>query len=145
MIFIDTADLLDSDFKRLTGIKRETFNKMVEILVLSEYLKRKRGGRKPCKSVEDRLLMALEYWREYRTYYHIALNNGLSESQCFRNIRSIENILIKDGTFSLPGKKELWKSENELEIVLIDATESVIERPKKNSKSTILAKRKSIL
>ena len=88
MIFIDVKELIDSDFKRLTGIKRSTFNKMLEILFLSESLIRKRGGRKPCKSVEDRLLMALEYWREYRTFFHILVSYQISESQCFRNRNS---------------------------------------------------------
>jgi hypothetical protein len=40
--------------------------------------------------------------------------------------------LIKDGTFSLPGRKELLKSDVQFEVVLVDATESPIQRPKKN-------------
>jgi hypothetical protein len=43
----------------------------------------------------------------------------------------VENILIKDGTFSLPGRKALLKSDMEYEVVLIDATESPVEHPKK--------------
>jgi hypothetical protein len=58
--------------------------------------------------------------------------------------RSLENVLIKDGTFSLPGKKELLKSDAEYESVLIDATETPIERPQKNKGNTIPAKRKGI-
>jgi hypothetical protein len=40
-------------------------------------------------------------------------------------------LLIKSGVFSLPGKKELLKSDMEYEFILIDASESAIERPKK--------------
>jgi len=40
-------------------------------------------------------------------------------------------VLIKSGVFSLPGKKELLKSDMEYEVILIDASESAIERPKK--------------
>jgi hypothetical protein len=43
----------------------------------------------------------------------------------------VEDTLVKDGTFSLPGRKALLKSDMEYEVVLIDATESPIERPKK--------------
>jgi hypothetical protein len=46
-------------------------------------------------------------------------------------IKWVENTLIKDGTFSLPGRKALLKSDMDYEVVLIDATESPIERPKK--------------
>lgn len=75
--------------------------------------------------------MSLEYLREYRTYFHISKSYGISESTCYRNCRWIEDTLIKDGTFSLPGKKELLKSDVEYEVVLIDVTETPIERPKK--------------
>ena len=76
-------------------------------------------------------MAALEYWREYRTYAHIAASYGIAESNIYRSIKWIENVLIKDGTFSLPGKKELLKSDAEYENVLIDATETPIERPAK--------------
>ncbi len=87
--------------------------------------------------------MALEYLREYRTYFHISRSYGISESACYRNIRWIEDTLIKDGTFSLPGRKALLKSDVEYEVVLIDATESPIERPKKNKSTSIPGKRKN--
>lgn len=89
-------------------------------------------------------MAALEYWREYRTYAHIAASYGIAESNIYRSIKWIENVLIKDGTFSLPGKKELLKSDAEYESVLIDATETPIERPQKNKGNTIPAKRKGI-
>ena len=93
------------DFRRLTGVKRLTFDKIVNILFLVE-TKLKAAGGKPNKlSVEDRLLMTLEYSRKYRTYFHISHNDGISESACYRKIRWVEDTLIKDGLFSLPGKK----------------------------------------
>lgn len=57
--------------------------------------------------MEDRLLMALEYMREYRTYFHVAASYGVSESSCYRNIRWIEDVLVKHPDFRLPGRKEL--------------------------------------
>ena len=82
------------------------------------------------------LLAALEYIREYRTYVHVAASYGMSESQIFRIIRWVEDTLVKDGTFSLPGRKALLKSDMEYEVVLIDVTESPVERPKKSKKDT---------
>jgi len=120
-------------FRRLTGIKPETFEKMVEILREAHAQKKRRGGRPNKLSVEDMLLMALEYLREYRTYFHIAKSYGLSESNAYQTIKWVEDVLIKDGTFSLPGKKALLKSDMDYEIILIDATETPIERPKRGS------------
>ena len=120
----------EKQFRRITGVKRATFNKMIEILKKSYAEKHKRRGRKPKLSIENQLLAALEYWREYRTYAHIAASYGIAESNIYRSIKWIENVLIKDGTFSLPGKKELLKSDAEYEIILIDATETPIERPR---------------
>ena len=70
----------DDNFRRLTGVCPKTFEKMVDILRKAHAEKRLRGGRPNKLSVEDMLLMALEYWREYRTFYHIGVNYGLSES-----------------------------------------------------------------
>ena len=47
---------------------------MLEILQQAESLRRSQGGPKRKLSVEDMLLLALEYLREYRTYFHVATN-----------------------------------------------------------------------
>ena len=134
----------EKKFRRITGVKRATFEKMVEILKKSYAEKHKRRGRKPKLSIENQLLAALEYWREYRTYAHIAASYGIAESNIYRSIKWIENTLIKDGTFSLPGKKELLKSDTEYEVVLIDATETPVERPQKNKESITQERKKDI-
>jgi Helix-turn-helix of DDE superfamily endonuclease len=119
------------EFRRLTGIKYQTFIKMLDILKEAETQKKKQGGKPNSLLMEDRLLMTLEYLREYRTYFHVASSYGISESACYRNIRWIEDTLIKHKDFALPGRKALLKSDTEYEVVLIDATETPIERPKK--------------
>ena len=85
--------------------------------------------------------MTLEYLREYRTYFHIGQSYGIGESNAYQAIRWSEDQLIRSKAFSLPGRKALLKSENEFEVILIDATESPIERPKKNKKRSTLVKR----
>lgn len=131
----------DAQFRRVTGVKRKTFETMVEILKKAHQIKKSKGGRPSKLGIEDKLLMALEYIREYRTYLHIATSYGLAESNAFETIRWVEDVLIKSEEFRLPGRKALLKSDNEFEVILIDATESPIERPKKNSVNTTPAKR----
>ena len=145
MKFEQVRDEARETFRRLTGIKRKTFDMMIIILRQAEAVLKAVGGKPNKLVVENRLLMALEYLREYRTYFHISRSYGISESTCYRNIRWIEDTLIKNGTFSLPGRKALLKSDVEYELVLIDATETPIERLKKNNSAIIRAKRRDIL
>ena len=125
-----------TEFRRLTGVKSETFLEMVGILQQAEAVRMSKGGKPHRLIIEDRLLMALEYLREYRTYFHLGKSYDLSESACYRSCRWVEDTLIKSARFSLPGKKALLKSDVEFEVVLIDAAESPIERPKKKESVT---------
>ena len=120
-----------TEFRRLTGVRPETFLEMIAILKHAEAKRMSKGGKPHRLKLEDRLLMALEYLREYRTYFHLGQSYGMSESACYRSCRWIEDALIKSGAFSLPGKKALLKRDTEFEVILVDATESPIERPKK--------------
>ena len=131
----------DRKFRRLTGVWPETFKKMLEILEAAQLQKKRKGGRPNKLSMEMMLRMALEYWREYRTYFHVGNNYGLSESNAYQAIKWIENILIKCGEFSLPGKKALLDEDEEYEIVLPDATETPIERPKRGKRITTPARK----
>ena len=134
----------EDQFRRVTGVKRSTFERMLEILASKRKEKLSQGGRKPKLSLEEMLVAALEYWREYRTYIHIAASYGIHESNMYRLIKWVEDVLIKDGTFSLPGKKALLKSETEYEVVLVDATETPVERPKRGKNATILERKSDI-
>ncbi len=85
----------DQQFKRLTGVTRETFSEMVS--VYKEHLAVKAasagiGGRKPKLTPEERTLILLGYYREYRTYMHISLDYGVSESVVCRTIQEVESI-----------------------------------------------------
>ena len=129
--------LKDEDFKRSTGVQRETFETMLEVV--------KAGMRdfgRPAKlSRADQLLMTLMYLREYRTEFHIGLTYSVSEATVCRTIRKVEDVLVKSKQFHLPGKKVLEPSETVIEIVLVDATEQPIERPKKSNAGITVAKR----
>lgn len=145
MRYENLKEFRDEEFRRLTGVKRATFEKMVGILKEAEKAKKTLGGKPNKLAMEDRLLMALEYIREYRTYFHVAASYKISESACYRNIRWIEDVLIKHPDFALPGRKALLKSDMEYDIILIDATETPIERPKKNKSIITQERRKNIL
>lgn len=142
MRFNQVKDLEDKKFSRLTGVKKATFLKIIDILRQADNLKKSRGGRKNKLNLEDQLLVTLEYLREYRTYFHISQNYGISESSAYKTIKWVEDTLIRHPNFALPGRKALMKNDMDYEVVLVDATESPIERPKKNKSSIIRAKRK---
>ncbi len=142
MRFEVVQNLKEEEFRRLTGVKRNTFNKMAEIVEEGLRGRKSRGGRPNRLSSQDMVLMTLEYLREYRTYFHISTNYGISESNCYKKIRFVEDTLIKSGKFPLPGRKALLKSDIEYEVILVDATESPVERPKK-SKNITTRERKS--
>ena len=121
------------EFKRLTGVKRETFEQMLGVLQQSERRK-KRSGRPSKLSLADQLLLTLMYWREYRTQFHIAKSYGVHEANANRIIRKVEGVLAASGAFRLPGKRAVRSGEGvELSFVVIDATETPVERPKKSS------------
>ena len=129
--------LKDSDFKRLTGVQRETFDKMLKVVE-----KGLRNFGRPTKlNRADQLLMTLMYWREYRTEFHIAQSYGISEATVCRTIQKVENVLVRSGKFRLPGKKALQSSDTVFEVILVDVSEQPIERPKKAKNGITAAKR----
>ena len=77
----------EEEFRRLTGVKPTTFNRMREILRQADLQKKTKGGRSNKLCLEDRLLIALEYIREYRTYFHIANSYGISESSAYKTVK----------------------------------------------------------
>lgn len=143
MLYREVENLSPDKFKRLTGVKKDVFNTMLEVVEQHKLSIRKHHSRgKPPKLTHaDKLLLLLMYYREYRSQFHIAVTYGISESRVCEIINEFEKILISDKRFHLPGKKELVKQENSFEVVLVDVTESPVERPKKNSE-TITQERK---
>ena len=129
-------------FRRVTGLQRETFTKIVGILESEHRRRMLKGGRPKKLSIPDMLLATLEYLREYRTYLHIGKSYGISESAAYNTIRWVEDTLVRHPDFSLPGRKALKKRDVSYEVILVDVTETPIERPKKNNAVITLAKRR---
>jgi hypothetical protein len=71
-------------FQRRFGIKIQTLKAMVNALEnfrLENY--KDRRGHRTILTLEEQVLGSLEYWREYRTYFHIGTSWGVSESTIF--------------------------------------------------------------
>lgn len=127
-------------FKRFAGVRRETFEQMLGVLRQSERQK-KRSGRPSKLSLEDQLLLTLMYWREYRTQFHIAKSYSIHEANANRIIRKVEGALASSGEFRLPGKRAACSDEGvEISFVIVDVTETPIEKPKKSNDAAIAAK-----
>jgi len=129
MNYEDVKNLKHGDFKRLCGVTKETFSTMCQ--VIAEYKENNKRGRKSNLSIENQVLLTLSFWREYRTLFHLGRDWQLHESNVSRLVRRVEDILINSGKFSLPGKKRLLESDS-IKYAIVDVTESLIERPKKN-------------
>lgn len=143
MTYEHLKHLKPSAFKRRCGVHPDTFEQMVEVLRPSLDRRGKRGGQAKL-SVEDQLLVVLEYWREYRTYFHIGSSWGLSESAVCRLVQKVEHLLMESGKFRLPGKKQLYQNAYPWEVVVVDVTEAPIERPQKNNALITVARKGSI-
>jgi hypothetical protein len=176
MFYADLKSKPDAVFKRLTGVRPATFLEMCQ--ALETHLSRR--GRTPKLCREDRLLLMLMYWREYRTFVHIGQTYGLSESAVCRTVHTVETALLRCGQFTLPGKKALTKkaltkkaltkkaltkkaltkkaltkkaltkkaltkSDVSFEVIVVDATECPLERPKKNNGIGTAARRSATL
>ena len=126
MKYIYSKKLSETQFKRYTGISWSTFDLMVE--QLKKHIPAK--GRPSKLSVEDQVLLCMSYWREYLTLFHVATSYGVSEPTASRIVRHVEDCLIKSNLFNLP--KNLPEGEGiDWNVVIVDATEILIQRPKK--------------
>lgn len=136
----------DSKFKRATGIHKAIFLEMVSVIKEVKLSERKHPnrGRKTVLTIENQLLLVLMYYREYRTQWHIGTTYGLSENRVCDIIKDIERILISDKRYHLPSKKVLLQPDNDIEVILVDVSETPIERPKKNKEIITQGKRKDI-
>lgn len=129
-------------FKRLFGVDAAQFEHimgMVQPLWESEVIGQyKRQGRLYKMPLENMVLMTLLYYRTYATQMFIGFIFGHDDSRVCRIIQKVEPLLAR--SMSLTKEKHL--SREEVESILIDATEQHIERPKKGQKDYYSGKKK---
>jgi hypothetical protein len=132
-------NLKEEKYLVLFGVRKPTFDAMLAILESAYEEMRKKGGRRRKLSVLDMLIIMLGYYHDYRTMENIAFDYGVHKQRICEAIAWVEQTLIKDGTFSLPSKRELLKDDTEIVFAVVDVTECETERPKKNSAKPIPA------
>jgi hypothetical protein len=141
MRYIEVSKYGEQQFLRLTGVRRAVFELMIEVVQAAQ----RDFGRPRKLSVEDQVLLTLCYWREYRSQFHVASSFGVSEATACRTIKAVENVLIQDKRFHVPGKKVLHDGSLDLTVIIVDASEQRVERPQKNSVEVTPARRNAIL
>jgi hypothetical protein len=139
-------DLNEKEFKLITGVTRGVFHKMLDVLRKKYAAEHARGGR-PGLPVEIRLTLALEYWREYRSFRHMAVSHQIKKSTVNEAVLWVENVLSESEEFKLQNIRERFKSneenEGEIAVVLIDVEEQPIERPKYDQEKSYSGKKTS--
>lgn len=141
MNYTTAQSLNEKDFKRFTGVHKKTFKMMLK--AWNEYhVSQSNAGRPPKLDRAEQLLVALQYWREYRSYFHIAQDWNVSEATVCRIVHRVETVLMNSGRFRIPGKKQLVRGFGNPDLILIDVTETPIERPKKGQKQYYSGKKK---
>ena len=137
------AKLKDTDYQKYFGVTKETFEGMNQILKEEYQKNHKKGGRPSVLNVLDKLVIFLQYYREYRTMEHIVFDYETNKSTICDAIHWVEETLIRHPQFHLPSKRKLLENKN-IQEAAVDVTEIEIERPKKSKISTIQEKRKDI-
>jgi len=135
------ANLAEEKYQVLFGIRKLTFDTMLAILENAYKEMRKKGGRKRKLSVLDMLVIMLGYYHDYRTMENLGFDYGVHKQRISEAIEWVEQTLIKDGTFSLPSKRELIKEDSSVSIAIIDVTECETERPKHKQKDSYSGKK----
>ena len=129
-------------FLRLFGLTPAQFEEVMiklhpqwEKKVLSGY---KRPGRFFKLELEDMVCMILLYYRSYVTQLFVGYMFGIDDSRVCRIMRRLEPILAS--VMALKKCKKL--SKEEVETLLMDATEQMIERPQRHQKPYYSGKKK---
>jgi len=126
------AQLPEAKYKIRFGATKPTFDAMLAILEKAYEEMRRKGGRKRKLSVLDMLIVWFAYMHDYRTMEDIGFDYSCHKQRICEAITWVESTLIKDGTFSLPSKRELVRADTEIVIAIVDVTECETERPQKN-------------
>ena len=138
------ANLAEERYQVLFGVHKATFDAMLAIHEGAYEEMRRKGGRRRQLSVLDMLVITLGYYHDYRTMENIAFDYGVHKQRISEAVAWVEQVLITDGTFSLPSKRELTKADTDIGVIIVDVTECETERPKKNSVRHTPASKKDI-
>lgn len=129
-------------FNRLVGMEVKDFDFILEKLtplwqkkVLAAY---KRPGRDFKLELSDMVMMLLIYYRSYISQAFLGYLFGIDDSRVCRLIKKIEPLLAR----TVAIRKDRHLSQEEVENLIIDATEQPIERPKRRQTKYYSGKKK---
>lgn len=104
---------------------------MLELLEKDYQTTHIRRGRNSKLSLKDKLLLTLQYCREYPTMLSLAVHYGIGETTVRNIIHYTEKVLVRSKEFALPGKKRLLEANNDLDFIIVDSIDSPIQWAKK--------------
>ena len=134
------ARLKEGQFQELFGVQKPLFDMMLEILE-NKYAEEHQAGGLPGKlTVLDRLVVMLQYYRDYPTMNRLAYEHEVSKSTICQAIDWVEKTLVRSGKLPLPKKRKLGKTDE----IAIDVTEVEIERPQKKQNEYYSGKKNGI-
>ena len=100
------SKLKEEEYQKYFGVKKEIFEKMLEVLNDEYAEKHKKGGRPSVLSVLDKLVVMLQYYREYRTMDNIAFDYNTNKSTVYYAITWAEETLVKKRYISFTVKEK---------------------------------------
>lgn len=134
--------LQENKYKEIFGVEKQIFDRLLRLLEIADtYQRKSKAGRKSRLKVLDKLVITLQYWREYRTYRHIAFDYGVGKTQIGDAVIWVENVIIASGLCNLKSARELRENPSKIKIAIVDVTEQEIERPKRGRKIGTLARK----
>lgn len=132
----------ESDFFRAVGVKKATYLLMVSFV--KDYMQKEYGkGRPPFICIEDQVLICLYYLRNYQTQFTLGLIFEVNNSTICKIINKIETILSLSPDFQLPKVEKIKEEIDSQTILLVDVTETGIERPIDNQEEYYSGKKKA--
>lgn len=85
----------------MIGVKKETFQLMLDHLNAAYQMQHQKGGRPRRLSMEDQLILTLRYLRYYPTQRLLAFDFGVSVATVNATITWVEDTLRASGSFDL--------------------------------------------
>jgi hypothetical protein len=108
---------------------------MLLILQMAFNEPHKNGGKPPKLTPEDKLRIALKYLRQYPAMDSLAAEYGVRKGSICLPVQWAEDTFAQDGAFAPPGKKKLKRKPASIRYIVVDVTESPVNRLKEGQKA----------
>ena len=130
-------NLADDKFYALLGVHKPQFNDLIGIMQRHRDAGHKKGGRPFKMTAFDSVVIMMLYLKRYFTMFAISTMYGISKSSVNRTYNSTLDTIIRSGNCRLEGLRTAGPGD----LVLINATECEVNRPKRGQKSKYSGKK----